>query len=221
MKLIKTALDTILFDEEEGPLAATLTEGAAKAKVAVIVGDNASGKSLFVKIMASLCHAHKPNKVEAIQVSMKYRTASGMHRAFMYGALGDEMDSTGNVSMIAVNGALKTAAGRTSPHWLMLDEPDTGLSESYARALGTWLAQEFEKLGKETKGIAIVTHSKSLVENLFRDSKLTPWFVHIGGSQTPENWLEDTSERSIKDLLGLQDRSHKLFRAIQARIDKH
>lgn len=216
MELIKKALDTILFDEDEALLSARLTDGDENSRVAVLVGDNASGKSLFVRLLTEFCKTAKPRR-EPIQVSMRHRTATGMHRAFMYGALGDEIDSTGNVSMIAVTGAVSTAKGRETPNWLMLDEPDTGLSESYARALGNWLAQEFDGLGARTEGVVLVTHSRALVESLFRHSSHRPWFVHMGGIQTPQEWLADTTERSVADLLGMAERSMTLYRAIHHR----
>ena len=219
MNLIKTALDTVLFDTTDGPLCASLDEGAPDSRLTVVVGDNASGKSFFVRLLASFCNSEKP-KIEPIQVSMRYRTMSGMHRAFMYGPFGDEIDSTGNVSMIALQGALTTAKGRERPHWLMLDEPDTGLSDAYARALGTWLAGELHALPERTAGSLVVTHSKALVDSIFRHSPVRPWFIHMGEPLSAEQWLSNTSEKSVEELLALSNRALDLHRAIERRVNR-
>jgi hypothetical protein len=220
MELLKEALDTVLFGDDDGLLHASLSEGHAKSRVAVIVGDNASGKSFLVTLMSAFCKLNEDFKAEPLQVSMKYRTTEGLHRAFMYGVFGDEADSTGSISMSGVSGLLKTAHQREKPHWALLDEPDLGLSESYARAMGKWLAQEFASLGPMTKGMVLVSHSKALVSSLFENSRERPWFVHMGAPLTVEGWLEDRSEKTVEELLSLQDRSHHLHLAIEERLNR-
>lgn len=220
MNLLKTALDTILFgDDEDALLRTSLSEGHPDSRVAVIVGDNASGKSFLVNLIAAFCRDEGEFKAEPIHVSMKHRTTEGMHRAFMYGVFGDAQDSTGNISMSAVTGLLHTAKSRTKPHWALLDEPDIGLSESYARAMGKWLASEFSSLSDHTKGMVLVTHSKALVSALFEHSSMRPWFVHMGEAKTVEEWLADHSERTVEELLALNERSHRLHLTIDKRLE--
>jgi hypothetical protein len=220
MELLKTALNTILFGENEDALLRTsLSEGHPESRVAVIAGDNASGKSFLVSLISAFCRDEGEFKAEPILASMKQRTSAGLHRAFMYGVFGDEADSTGSISMSAVTGLLRTAHSRTTPHWALFDEPDVGLSESYARAMGKWLAGEFASLSDHTKGIVLVTHSKAMVSALFEQSPLRPWFVHMGDAKTAEEWVADQSERTVEELLGLYERSHKLHLAIDKRLD--
>jgi hypothetical protein len=217
---IKDALDTILFDEaEEGLLRGYLHDGAPDSKLVVVVGDNATGKSFFVRILAGMCNAATP-QVEPIQISMKYRTAAGMHRAFMYGPFGDEQDSTGNVSVSVLRSGFRTAHDRKTPHWLLLDEPDIGLSDSYARALGAWICEETGKATAQTEGVMVVTHSKALVRSLFANSGSKPTFVSIGADLTLDAWLADETEKSVEQLLDLSARSRALHRAIDARLDR-
>jgi ABC-type branched-subunit amino acid transport system ATPase component len=219
MELLKEALDTVLFgDDEDSLLRASLSEGHPDSRVAVIVGDNASGKSFLVTLISAFCNLNKEHKAEPLQVSMKYRTMEGMHRAFMYGVFGDEADSTGSISMSGVTGLLNTARKREKPHWALLDEPDLGMSESYSRAMGKWLAQEFATLGPLTVGMVLVSHSKALVSSLFENSPHRPWFVHMGPKLAMEDWLQDRSEKTVEELLSLQDRSHHLHLAIEERL---
>jgi hypothetical protein len=219
MKLLKEALDTVLFENHEDSLLRTfLTEGHPESRVAVIAGDNASGKSFLVKLITEFCRQHEDFTAEALHLSMSHRTSSGLHRCFMYGAFGDELDSTGSISMSGVTGLLNTAHNRTHPHWVLLDEPDIGLSESFSRAMGNWFAQEFDSLGHHTLGMVLVTHSKALVSSLFEHSGKKPWFVHMGAARTVEEWLADRSERTLDELLSLQERSHHLHLAIEKRL---
>lgn len=217
----KSSMDELLDDVAEnrltanagGPLHVSLTKGAPESRLAIMVGDNAGGKSLMVKFLASLLNQQK---TEPLQVSMRYRTTAGVQRVFMYGD--DSEESTGAVSLHAVEGALRTANGRESPCWVMLDEPDTGLSDSYCRALGTYLAQHANKLpGKNFEAMVIVTHSKTLVESLLANATHRPHFIAVGehqAGQTPEGWLADTSERSVEDLLGLHKKGMDTWRAV-------
>lgn len=207
--------DNRFMATEGGPLHATLTEGAPSSRLLVMVGDNAAGKSLLVRVLASRLNAEK---TEPLQVSMRYRTQAGMHRAFMFGD--EQEESTGAVSLHAVEGALRTAKGRTSPCWVLLDEPDTGLSESYCGALGNYLAQFADALPTGCcEALVVVTHSKALVRSLAAHSKEAPHFIAVGKRQAGQSlpqWLDDNTERSVEDLLGLQATGLDTWRAVQA-----
>ena len=213
LELLKDCASNSLTADNGGPLYVSLTEGAPESRLAVMVGDNASGKSLMIRFLATLLNAEK---TEPLQVSMKYRTAAGMHRVFMFGD--DQEESTGAVSLHAVEGALHTANRRESPCWVMLDEPDVGLSGSYCRALGTYLANSANTLpGENFQGMVVVTHSKTLVAALLANAKHRPHFLAVGErhqGQSAEAWLADTSERSVDELLALADKGRDTWKAI-------
>lgn len=206
-----------LFARQGGPLVATFEEGDPDSQVLLIAGDNASGKSLMIRVLASCLNR---DNVEPLQVSMKYRTQSGMHRAFMYGALGDGEDSTGNVSLIAIRGALKTAEERESPTWVMLDEPDTGLADGYCSAMGAYLANFGNRLPlNQCQGLSVVTHSRKLVSSMLFSLDKKPHFLCFAdyvGDDLMQTWLEDERDRSIEDLLALGATSLSKFRSINA-----
>lgn len=212
-ELLEEVAENRLTANEGGPLHVSVTKGAPESRLAIMVGDNAGGKSLMVKFLASLLNQQG---TEPLQVSMRYRTTAGIPRVFMYGD--DAEESTGAVSLFAVEGALRTANKREKPCWVMLDEPDTGLSDSYCRALGAYLSQHANKLpGENFEAMVVVTHSKTLVESLLANATHRPHFVAVGEhqvGQTPESWLADTSERSVEDLLGLHKKGMDTWRAI-------
>lgn len=217
MRLIKEVMDLrILAPEESGlPIKASLSEGDLNSKLCILVGDNASGKSLFVKLLGYKARASKP-KVEPLEQSMRLRTASGMHRVFMGSAIGDAQSSTGNESLVILRQLLSTARQRDTPNFACLDEPDVGLSEAYTRALGKFLVQELSTLTETNQGVLLVTHSKVLVRTVLANSPVRPWFVHMGDAMTLEEWLADESEKSVEDLLALQEKAFSTFRAIEA-----
>jgi hypothetical protein len=212
---VQRVLASPLFASQGGPLVATFEEGDPESRVLLIAGDNASGKSLMVRVLASRLNG---DKVEPLQVSMKYRTMPGMHRAFMYGALGDEEDSTGNVSLIAILGALTAAEDRKSPTWVMLDEPDTGLAEGYCTAMGAYLANFGNRLPlNHCQGLSVVTHSRKLVSSMLFSLDKKPHFLCFAdyeGGDLMQAWLEDERDRSIEDLLALGETSLKKFRSL-------
>lgn len=209
------------FGLDDAPLKARLTPGDGQSRLLVLTGSNASGKSFAVRVMASWI-ADDEKRAEALQVSMRYRTMSGMHRAFMYGPFGDSEDSTGSVSMVALKGGLRTAQGRVTPVWLMLDEPDTGLSEDYGYALGQYIARNVnEATNPQWKGTVVVTHSRELVQGLVDSLAHKPHFAHAGDAPlTLDDWLQPPRRRSVDDLLSLSERSMETHRAIQRAIEK-
>jgi hypothetical protein len=214
LKLLKHLFTTsVIFAGEEAPLRAHLSEGSPNAQLAIVAGPNASGKSFAIRVLASWLNSEKP-KVEPIQVSMKYRTMGGIHRAFMYGD--DTQDSTGSNSMTAVTGGFRTAKGRTSPCWLMLDEPDVGLSEDFAYALGTYIANQVDEgLGEGCKGVVVVTHSRELVRGIVENSKETPHFAHVDDEPlTLQGWLDSSRRRSVEELLDIKRIAVERMRAI-------
>lgn len=212
---LKDAMNSRLFQDGQ-PFKGSLAPGAADSRVVIVAGPNASGKSLLVRLLASWLN---DDKVEPIQVSMRYRTAAGMQRVFMYGS--DEDQSTGATSLHAVQGALRTSRGRTADHWIMLDEPDVGLSDDYAAAMGAYLAQYGNDLPEKARGFLVVTHSRSLVAGLLGDLDRSPHFIHLGAPQSLEDWLNNPrAPRTVEDLLDLERLGTERWRQVEDRLKK-
>jgi energy-coupling factor transporter ATP-binding protein EcfA2 len=212
--LLKDLVGSDWFRDETSPLKATLHEGDAESHVVVVAGTNASGKSLLLKILANWL---RDDKIEPITVSMKYRAGHdvyGPQRLMMFGSEDDE--STGVISTSAIKTAFRTARGRDSAHWLLLDEPDIGLSEEYAIPLGRFIGQFASDCGANTKGVAIVSHSKPLIGGMLREMKLRPHFIHVDGTANLGDWLAIKNERTIEELEALSTKGIERYRTIQA-----
>lgn len=214
MKTLSRWIRTVAEDAElfgaDGPCPVAHEKG--KARILLITGDNASGKSLVCKYMRQLI---REDKVEVMDGGMHRRTTSGFERAFMYGD--ENRDSTGNLSMKFVRTGLRTCQSRETPHVLMLDEPDVGLSEGYQAALGEMLAQFAAALPEQTT-LVIVTHARVIVERLM---PFKPHCFRVGDDRRPTaQWIkEGPLPRSVADLENLGQQAMERSRAIQAVIN--
>lgn len=205
-------------DEDNAPLSACfqMSPQGENCPVTLVLGENASGKSFVLRLLAmNLSTTYE--RAEALQVSMRYRTRGGMHQSFMYGPFGDGQNSTGATSMVAVGGAFRTAKNRTTPTLVVLDEADTGLSESYGYAFGALAAgHAVEGLGDYCLGLAMVTHSREAVRGLVERLGYTPHVAYLGGTTFDlGQWLDGPLVRySIEQLEGLNRASIDQYRAI-------
>lgn len=213
--IFDNAEDNKFFNGADAPLKAHLSEGDPASKVVLVAGGNASGKSFSIAVMASFLNGETP-KVEPLQVSMKYRTIPGFHRALMFGPLGDTQSSTGAISVTALKGALKTARGRDTPCWLLLDEPDTGLSEDFTPAMGEYVATAAnEGLGDNCQALVVVTHSRALLKEMTAVLALRPHFVHVDDHPLSlEDWLSTQRRRTVAELEALPTVTIERFRAL-------
>lgn len=220
-------LETLpLFRSQEhpaGPMMASLAQSpsGARCPVVLVLGDNASGKSLLVRWLSEYLSAMFES-AEGLQVSMRYRTMGGMHRAFMYGGIGDSEDSTGAVSTVAIQGAFRTAKGRDTPTMVVLDEADMGLSENFGHAYGQLAARHVAQgLGDFCLGLAVITHSREVVRGLLEGLGCEPHVITVGeGAPTLTQWLEGPLQRrTVEELESLQALSMTRYREFDRFFD--
>lgn len=203
--LLKQAFNTAYFDPEGGPaLSHYHVPGASR--LAVIVGDNASGKSFFRRLIEALCSR---SKVEAITLSMERRATGGFVSAAIYGD--ESNNSTGQLSVQTVLTGIKTCQARTSPHIIFWDEPDIGLSDSWAAGVGQTIGAFSQNLPEHTRAVFVATHSRALVRELLPRQ---PHYIHFGdhAPESLEAWLD--SPVVPKDITMLDDLSRRRFKKI-------
>ena len=208
--LLMDATDSALINADGAPFTAHVAPGAGR--LAVVAGANASGKSLFVQIVAGRAHRQQ---TLAVSISIRERTGAGTHemagfrRSMMFG---DESEqSTGATSVATVKKAFLNLLNyaQERPVLLILDEPEMGLSEDYAAAMGTWLARETLRLPADQPnllGVVVVSHSRPLVRAMARELATVDQalhFVGMDGGPSLTAWLDDATERTVEDLLAL------------------
>ncbi len=183
---------------------------AGQGPLCLVLGDNATGKS-FVRRIISV--AAKEHKVEAIPLSMEARAGSdgmwGM-KGFVYGD--ESWKSTGHNSANTIASMMSTSQKREKPHTVYLDEPDTGLSDRWARSMGRELAKFLTIPPPHLTGLFITTHRTALVRELL---SLHPHVMLVGEGwpATLDEWLAGDS-REVEPLDALGERGITLFRRI-------
>ncbi len=187
-------------------------EGRKGSSLVLFLGENASGKSFARRVVTAIV---RENEIECIHISMQGRAAdpmmSGGVRSFIYGT--EDWQSTGENSVGTVLGGIRTCLGRESPHVMFWDEPDIGLSDSWAAGVGVAVRDFVKGTTEHTKAVFVTTHSKPLVSQL---AALDPHVVFFG-DELPED-LKAWMERPVvaRDIEMLGKASHRRFLLIEA-----
>lgn len=193
------------------------------SRVVVVTGPNCSGKSLLAESLRA--YAKQAHKLASVSVSIRERTGAGlfemaaMRRAMMFGD--ETQQSTGATSVRVVDKAFATIAHHleekaVSRNFLMLDEPELGLSEGYCVAMGKYLALKVQEMPSACWGLVLVTHSKPLVDALQAalPDEQRPGFVHMGSRLSLSEWTGSLEAFSIEQLLALSEQDHTLRREV-------
>lgn len=181
------------------------------AQLCLCLGDNATGKSLFRRIVRGWCQKNEKQKVEMIGLSMQDRAGGmmGIAHAFVYGD--EHLKATGVNTGHTVTTAISTARSRERRNIVFWDEPDTGLSDAYAAGVGQRIADFALDSPPHTVATFVVSHRKVLVEQLLRAK---PHILFFG--ENAPNSVEEYLKAPVvpADLEELYDRSLKLLRAV-------
>ena len=211
--------DSLLWTHPQFPFQVQVEPGLPH--VLLIAGENGTGKSLLAQSLTGWGRRH--HKISGVSVSIRERTGAGlnemaaMRRVMMFG---DESEqSTGATSAMVIETAfrtLKTRAQEGSSAFLVLDEPEMGLSRGYTFAMGAYLAKLIRDLDAGACGVAIVTHSRDLTTALIEQLGARPSFLKTGESQGFDEWLKAEPARTVEELLALPMRCHDNRRKVAA-----
>ncbi len=213
--LIDHVLDLQYFHEnDDGQVPIPVLRDGGVGRFAVVLGENASGKSFFRRCVTAVAHE---GGAEPIPISMEGRGLSyGGIGGLIYGD--EAWQSTGQNSVGTVLGGITTCRNREKPHVMFWDEPDLGLSDSWAAGMGIALREFAEDLPKHTKAVFLVTHSRALVRELL---PVKPHYLYLGdaaGPRTFVEWLNRPIEpRPIETL---HEESMRRFRMIRKILDR-
>ena len=204
------AKNSLLFNDGESPFHAAVSGRAAK--LVVVTGENATGKSLFVRVAAAIL---QQEDVLPVSVSIRERTGAGSHemgglrQAMMFG---DEMEQSTGATSVSVAQRAFGNLDRPQGSLLIVDEPELGLSEAYARALGEYIGGEIGTVPKKCIGVMVVTHSRPLVRGLVDGFGKVPTHVAVSAEHPAQaglkQWLDEVEHHSIDELLALRDVGH-------------
>lgn len=157
------------------------------ARVLIVTGDNATGKSFLRRIFTYFIKAN--HKIQSIHLSQESRAAGGIERAFLYGDERDE--STGCITVGTFMTGLRTSRARDIDHILLWDEPEIGLGEEVQLGAAIYLADQLKDWPPKLRGLIVMTHSRHFVSTLMKieGSK----FINLGNQyKTPDEWINRT-----------------------------
>lgn len=224
LDLTKQLLDeSSLWRDPDLPFSATLEVG--HPRVLIVAGENCSGKSLLAQSLTSWAKHH--HGITNISVSIRERTGAGtfelagMRRIMMFGD--DSEQSTGAGSARVIDSAfqnLKSRADETHRAILMLDEPELGLSEGYAGAMGRYIGSKALIMPDLSSGVAIVTHSRVLGRELAASLNEAPSFLMLNGSIGLAEWLKGDPVRTVEELLGLPKLNHERWKLVNKVLER-
>ena len=218
--LVDHAMELDYFSpEEDGHVTIPALWRAGEGKLCLVVGENASGKSFFRRILGAVCQQAK-EKTEFMPITMEGRRTIAYNPwlTFVYGD--EETQATGVNSTGTVLSGITTSRSRSSRHVIFWDEPDLGLSDSWAAGMGQKFAEFAKNPPEHLVGAFIVTHSKAMISQLL---DVNPHYLHLGVDPggpplTHTEWFERPIQP--KDIEQLPGESHKRFKAIQKILNR-
>ena len=155
--------------------------------VTILTGDNGTGKSLIRKVLcSSLRNQENDDTIKIADISMEKRT--GLHAGLGGGGvfLRDvEWVATSDNSLSFLYSLLNSAKDR----YLVLDEPELGMSQDLQKSIGVYLSKRIPETMKENRGMLIITHSREFVRSL----SVEHVFVNLQ-KKSEEEWLNESAK---------------------------
>ena len=163
------------------------TDPEPNARIMVVTGNNASGKSLVRRMYQK---SGKEHKMEVIHISIEGRSGSGGFggmKSFVYGSEDDE--ATGLNTARTLVAGFKTFRGRTTSVLGVYDEPEIGMSEELQHGMVDFIVRNAADWPEQLQGLILMTHSRIIAEGVCRRCENTA-FVNLGGLYpTIDSWL--------------------------------
>jgi energy-coupling factor transporter ATP-binding protein EcfA2 len=173
-----------------------------EGRVLVITGENASGKSFFRRLYAHFISklTHGDESIEVMTLSMEARSEGGIRRVFLYGG-SEEDEATGALTLKNLRSGWATSRDRDTPHIIIWDEPELGLSEESQISAARFIQQQCNDWPKNLLGVIFMTHSRIIVQEVMKTEGSA--FLNLGGRYaTAESWLNrQIVPRDIEEII--------------------
>lgn len=180
--------------------------------VTILTGDNGTGKSLIRKVLCmSLRKQENDNTIKIADISMEKRT--GLHSELGGGGVflrDTEWTATSDNSLTFLYALLNS----TKDRYLVLDEPELGMSQDLQKSIGIYLSKRIPETMKENRGMLIITHSREFVRSL----SVEHVFVNLQ-KKSEEEWLNESAKEI--DLDDFRKKCDALFGLLQDHLTKH
>lgn len=173
----------------------------------ILVGPNASGKSLFRRLIKRA----KPPVV--MHASMQLRTESRPDLGGLGCFLRDYPDDATSYSTL--RNVEKTIASVRENCILHIDEPEIGFSQELQKGTGKWLRDKLDNAPDPQPLVTLITTHSTLVASAFLDWKL----IDLGFQyQSVTEWIN--REITATDPDEIQEKNQIMFAVVQIRINE-
>jgi len=225
--LLRRIFDLAYFTEDDPAIPHAWERGDPASRLVLVLGENASGKSFFRRIVRELTRRARKDDVgrplkagplpvhEVLHFSMEGRSGGGFMSSAVYGCEG--WLSTGANSARTILKAAETIAERpwtTIAYW---DEPDLGMSNGCAAGAGIALRDFVESRHPLVQATFVTSHSVPLVRQLTLGLTAKPHYVYLGGATpaTLADWLVAQQDPTPISLEALHETGNRRFHRIR------
>ncbi len=216
-ELVEQCLEAKYFKGPSAPIKTTFIPSASASgmvsPLVLVLGGNAAGKSFFRRVVQTAC---SKTKTECMSISMQGRRQIAFNPmlTFVYGD--ESCKSTGSNSANTILTGIRSSQSweENQKHIIFWDEPDIGLSESWAASGGAEIFSFVVEPPKPLVAAIVVTHSKPMVREL---AKANPHILMVGENapQTLQEWLDaPVVVRPLQELQDMHMRQFKLLRDV-------
>jgi len=183
-ELIEAVMGSRLLTHPDKPITAKYIPG--ESKLCVILGDNATGKSMLRRIIYGRSNK---NNIECMTFSVQGKTKSSGIQSVIYG---DEADySTGRNAASLLLACIRNSKGWSEgghAHNIIWDEPSLGLSDSWSASAGVSIREFIKDAPLNLGGAFLITHSQPL---LIQVRELNPHLIVLEDEcNSIGDWLE-------------------------------
>lgn len=189
-------------------------EAQDNAKVAIVYGDNAAGKSFIGKLVETVARSQS---LHCMSAAVRNRTSSGVGKAMVFGD--EETQSTGQTSLSVMQLAIRTAQDTDKGCLITLDEPDIGLSRKYSKALGKYLAEQANSL-PNNKLFIVITHNTDMLQAYLNELSVPFLSLGVNTNKTLVDWMTDETEATFDDFDQLNQIALERWRAIELTLEE-
>ena len=174
-------------------------------RLLVITGENATGKSLLRRILQQLS---RDDKVEAMAISPEYRQMGGIARAFVFGD--ETYEASGQIACHVVTTAIRTSKGRETPHIIILDDVDVGLSDNASAGVAEAIVAYCNEPGPHLGFVTVITHRKPILAAF---AQAGASHIRVGDELTLTQVVEQPIIPIPPEVV--QERAHIMFQKVQ------
>lgn len=220
VETLQTAVDLAISKDGILPLQSVGNPG----NFAIVLGDNAQGKSLLTRWIKSV---NSDAGMQPMALGMNTRagdmTGIPLFRAMVYGNEQDQ--STGEISISSLKKMFSNAMDNENPCTITLDEPEIGLSSRYHMAVGKFIGEQFNGRTEKLVGCVLTSHSATMVNSLIQTLDVEPFFIIFSDDMDAQDYLDkflsgNLPDHSLEELMELPNKSRKKMRAISRYIGK-